>query len=90
LRRPGENGAVHLSERATLPAGGPGAGPALEQLPSVIDGGSWDGSGFRSSGVIFGPPPPHTTAFRLRFTRAGTYAFVCTVHREMTGEVAVG
>jgi plastocyanin len=90
LRREGDDDAVHLSERAELPAGGPGAGPAVQQPPPVIDGGSWDGTGFRSSGIIFGPPPPNTTQFRLRFTKAGRYDFVCTVHVGMTGTVTVG
>jgi plastocyanin len=89
LRQVGADGVVHLSQRAGLPAGGPGAGPAFQQPPSVIDGGSWNGVGFRSSGIIFGPPPPHTTQFRLRFTKPGTYAFVCTVHVGMSGTVRV-
>jgi plastocyanin len=88
LRREAD-GIAHLSEPAQLPAGGPGAGPSVQQPPPVIDGGSWDGSGFRSSGIIFGPPPPNTTQFKLRFTKAGTYQFVCTVHRGMTGSVTV-
>jgi plastocyanin len=89
LRRKGDGGSVHLSEQAEMPAGGPGAGPGVPQPPSVIDGGSWNGVGFRSSGIIFGPPPPHTTQFRLRFTKAGTYDFVCTVHVGMSGTVRV-
>ena len=71
----------------------PRAGPAPDRRcrrpPPVIDGGSWDGRGFRSSGIIFGPPPPNTTQFKLRFTNAGTYAFVCSVHRGMSGTVTV-
>jgi plastocyanin len=89
LRRTAADGGVHLSELAELPAGGPGAGPAVQQPPSLIDGGSWDGRGFRSSGIIFGPPPPHTSSYRLRFTKAGRYAFVCTVHPGMSGTVTV-
>lgn len=89
LRRDADDGTAHISAAATVPAGGPGAGPAMQQPPPIIDGGSWDGSGFRSSGIIFGPPPPHPSQFRLRFTRAGTYDLVCTVHVGMTGTVTV-
>jgi plastocyanin len=81
---------VHLSDQAQQPAGGPGAGPAVAQPPPLIDGGTWDGSGFRSTGVVFGAPPPQTTTFRLRFSKAGRYAMVCTVHPDMTGSVTVG
>jgi plastocyanin len=89
LRREDSDGTPHVSDRAELPAGGPGAGPSVQRPPSVIDGGSWDGTGFRSSGLIFGPPPPNTSQFKLRFTKAGTYDFLCTVHVGMTGTVTV-
>lgn len=89
LRLPGADGSVHLSQKAVLPAGGPGADPAQRPKP-VIDGGAWNGSGFRSSGLVFGGPPPETTSFRLRFTKAGTYPFICTVHPDMKGTVTVG
>jgi plastocyanin len=90
LRQPSAGGAaVHVSAKAVLPAGGPGAGPDVPEPPSIVDGGSWDGRGFRSSGLIFGPPPPHTTSFRLTFTKPGRYTFVCLVHPDMTGTVTV-
>jgi plastocyanin len=89
LRQEGPAGAVHISAKASLPAGGKGAGPAVPEPPSVIDGGRWNGSGFRSSGLIFGPPPPHTTSFRLTFTKPGRYTLVCLVHPDMTGSVTV-
>jgi len=89
-RQPGAGKAVHISQKAVLPAGGPGADPAAQQPPPVIDGKSWNGVGFRNSGLIFGGPPPHTTAFRLRFSKAGTYQFQCTIHEDMKGTVTVG
>lgn len=90
LRQPGADGSVHLSQKAVMPAGGPGADPAAQRPPPVINGGSWNGSGFRNSGIIFGGPPPESTAFRLRFTKAGTYPFICTLHPDMKGTVTVG
>jgi plastocyanin len=88
LRQQDPDGSVHVSRPASVPAGGVGANAGTQQ--AVIDGGSWDGRGFRSSGLVFGPPPPNTTSFRLRFTRAGKYTLVCTVHPAMTGSVTVG
>lgn len=89
LRQP-DGKVIHLSSKAFLAAGGPGSDPAAETSPPIIKGGSWDGQGFRSSGVIFGSPPPKTTAFTLTFTKAGTYSFLCTVHEDMKGTVKVG
>ncbi len=90
LRQPGADKTVHLSSKAFLPAGGPGADPAAEKPATLINGGSWDGTGFRSSGVIFGGPPPNATVFTLTFSKAGSYAFLCTVHEDMKGTVKVG
>ncbi len=90
LRQPGAGKVLHASQKAFLPAGGPGADPAAREQPPVIKGGRWNGVGFRSSGLIFGGPPPHTTAFRLTFSKAGTYQFQCTIHEDMKGTVTVG
>ncbi|MDX6196988.1 MAG: hypothetical protein QOJ79_139 [Actinomycetota bacterium] len=90
LRLPGAGKELHLSQKAFLAAGGPGVDPAAQESPPLIDGGSWNGVGFRSSGVIFGGPPPHSTVFRLKFTKAGSYKFQCTVHEDMKGLVTVG
>jgi plastocyanin len=90
FRLPGAGTSVHLAQKAVFPAGGPGADPSVQQLPPVVNGKTWNGVGFRSSGLIFGNPPPHTTAFQLRFSKAGTYQFQCTVHEDMKGTVTVG
>ena len=82
--------ATPLSPYRVFPAGGPGVQPGAQNPPAVINGGSWNGQCFRSSGVIFGPPPPKSTVFTLTFSKAGTYTFQCTVHEDMKGTVKVG
>jgi hypothetical protein len=55
----------------------------------VIDGGSWDGVGFRSTGLV-GSYPPVTVTLRQTFTTAGTYPYRCLFHPAMAGAVKVG
>ena len=57
-----------------------------EGQPRVIDGGSYDGSGFWSSGSIEGDPYREYT---LRITKPGTYPYACLVHPKMIGKVVV-
>ena len=37
-----------------------------------------------------GSPTKATGTYRVRFTRAGTYRYECTIHLGMTGKVFVG
>jgi plastocyanin len=54
----------------------------------VASGGSYT-SGLTSSG-IFGPPPFFPSAsFSLKFSKAGTYKYVCVLHPGMAGTVTV-
>jgi hypothetical protein len=85
LRAPAPDGSVHLNPKAAAPIGGPGA----PEKPGLFDGGSWDGAGERSSGLILSFPPD-LYSYKLRFTKAGTYNFLCTVHTNMKGTVTVG
>jgi plastocyanin len=57
-----------------------------EGQPRKIDGGSYDGTGFWSSGHISGDPYREYT---LRITKPGTYAYACLVHPKMIGKVIV-
>jgi plastocyanin len=49
--------------------------------------GTYDGTGLESSGLPLGdgPPPP----YKVTFTKAGTYSYLCSVHTGMTGKVKV-
>ena len=95
-----EDGTWHLNAEAGVPVGGPGQPPPPEgeqELPTEegpppepvnVDGGSWDGEGFRSSG-LFLSFPPNLFSYSLTFTEPGEYQYVCIVHPEMTGVVNV-
>ena len=57
--------------------------------PVTIDSGTWDGRGFRSSGLI-ASLPPGIVMYRVTFGQPGTYAYKCLVHADMEGTVKVG
>lgn len=90
------DGTWHANEKAFAPAGGPGAPPPAEDAgppdpnakPVLIDGGSFDGTAFHSSGAIlsFGAP---VYQYKLTFTKAGTYQILCQIHPDMKGTVNV-
>ncbi len=59
--------------------------------PSVLVGGStpsWEGTGFISSGLIFGAPTS-TDTYTVAFPKKGTYEYFCILHPLMTGSVVV-
>jgi plastocyanin len=82
---------VVRNPKLDAPAGG---SPPLPEAPDDhegpappldIDGGAWDGSGFFSSGLIFGEPGKYS----LTFSKPGSYRFACLVHPPMVGTVVV-
>ncbi len=83
----GADGAYHANEKAGAPSKSPGQ-PTDPSAPPLIDAGNWDGTGFLSSGVIvsFGDP---IYQYKVTFTKAGTYNYVCIVHPGMGGTVKV-
>lgn len=89
------DGTVHLAMKAGAPAGFKVPLSILEfpppdpPKPVTVDLGSYDGSGFRNTGV-FGSIPPGLITFKLRFTKAGTYPVRCLIHPDMEGTVNVG
>ncbi len=56
--------------------------------PMVIDGGTWDGQGFRNSGGLLSFPPA-MFAFKMSFSEPGTYTYKCLIHPDMEGTVKV-
>jgi len=88
------DGTVHLNEKGNLPAGFqvPEAAfaypPPDDGRPIVIDGGRWDGTGFRSTGLL-GSLPPVLITVKQTFTKAGTYPYRCLFHPHMQGVVVV-
>jgi plastocyanin len=82
-----EDGTVRANEEVYLPAGG---APEVEESdslePIVVDGGTWDGSGFWSSGVLFSEA---YTKYTLRFSTPGDYRYACLIHPPMVGTVSV-
>jgi plastocyanin len=64
---------------------GNNSGPAPPK-PAVIDGGTWNGESFFSSGLI---SPGSFVLYNLRFSKPGTYKFACLVHPLMVGTLVV-
>jgi plastocyanin len=89
------DGSIHLNPKGNFPAGYqvPDAAfafpPPDDGHPIVVDGGRWDGSGFRSTGLLASLPPAPVTV-KQSFSKAGTYAYRCLFHPAMAGEIKVG
>jgi len=87
------DGAWHVNAQAFAPAGFPpppqANGPPPAQ-PTVTpdDGGTYDGSGYKSTGVLVSFPPA-LVGPSITFTKAGTYSYVCLIHPKMGGVVKV-
>ncbi|MEY2426789.1 MAG: hypothetical protein QOI61_2361 [Actinomycetota bacterium] len=80
-------GVVRLNPDALSAVGGEGYPSDAEEAPEegfAVDGGSYDGEGFRSSGYNDGP-----MRYSLTFTKPGTYPYACTIHPRMIGKVVV-
>jgi plastocyanin len=66
-------GQLRASPEAALPAG-----------PST-----YDGTGYRNSGLMGLDPSTIGAAYALTFTQAGTYPYFCLIHQQMSGMVNV-
>jgi len=87
------DGAWHLNPAADAPAGFPPApqanGPPPAQ-PTITpdDGGTYDGTGYKSTGTVLSFPPA-LVGVSMTFTKPGTYTYVCLIHPKMGGVVQV-
>ena len=77
---------LRANKKGANPAGGPGM-PKGATPPVVVDGGTYDGAGFRSSGLVVGSGD---TQYTLTFPKPGTYEYRCLFHTDMEGTVKVG
>lgn len=84
----GDDGGYHLNETALAPVGFDAPPPPEgdegeggDEPPPPLEGGTWDGAGFFSSGIAF------DGTFTVRFAEPGTYEYVCLIHPEMEGTV---
>lgn len=95
IRATAPDGTVHLNPKAVAPAGGPGEPPPPRGGPKsgihfkVVTSSSWNGRGFHNSGVFANSNPPLIEGYKLTFTRAGTYRYICTIHDGMKGTIVV-
>jgi plastocyanin len=95
IRAVAPDGTVHLNRKAVAPAGGPGEPPPSRNGPKsgihfkVVTSSSWNGRGFHNSGVFANSGPPLIEGYKLTFTRAGTFKYICTVHDGMKGTIVV-
>jgi plastocyanin len=80
---------IITNQKAAAPANSPGQTPDATGSPVLIDGGSWDGEGFISSGLIESSSE-QVVQYRLTFDKAGTYNLQCLIHPGMEGTVKVG
>ena len=64
------------------PASDAGPPPALD-----VDGGTFDGAGFYSTGSV---DNEGDVLFSITFSKAGTYKYICLIHPDMEGTVKVG
>jgi plastocyanin len=91
------NGNVQINAKAARPVGGPGepskpptGGTKTHINFKVVASQSWNGQGFHNSGLFGNSQPPNIEGYKLTFTRAGTYKYICTVHDKMKGTIVVG
>lgn len=84
-----DDGTVRYNLDVEAPAGGAPDLPPEEELEGdsvALDGGTWDGSGFWSSGLMWSEG---NLEYSLRFSTPGTYTYACLIHPPMIGTVVV-
>lgn len=88
IYRVDEDGTVDRNPVVDRPAGGSPKPPPVDFTsgPVEVDGGTWDGSGFLSSGLLGGEP---WAKYTLRVSKPGRYRYACLVHPPMVGTLVV-
>ncbi len=87
------DGAWHINQ-GFAPAGFPPAPQPGNTPPNApiamtpVNGGTYDGTSFKSTGVVQSFPPA-LVAPQLTFSKPGTYTYVCLIHPGMGGVVTV-
>lgn len=83
-----EDGAVRRNPKVDRAAGGAPDAPAVtfDAGPFRLDGGTWDGEGFFSSGLVASEP---YLTYTLRVSKPGRYRYACLVHPKMVGTLVV-
>lgn len=62
-----------------------------ETPPALVFNGTNHGNGFFNTGILDGDPSsPQPSATTVKFTKAGTYSYICLIHPFMRGTVVVG
>jgi plastocyanin len=78
---------IRYNPKVRAAAGGAPEVPEQEgDGPQTVDGGTYDGKGFWSSGLIGADP---YLEYTLRISKPGTYNYACLVHPRMIGKVVV-
>lgn len=85
---------VRINLDAWRPVEGPAQPAAALAYPPTlavasVNGGSWDGEGRFSSGILRATSPAKVL-YTLRFTQPGTYDYLCVIHQPMRGTIEVG
>lgn len=89
------DGSVHLNPKAGAPVNNPE--PPLQALVfpaprgaglATMNGGTFDGAGFKNTGVL-GSLPPAFITYQLTFPNPGTFEVRCVLHPDMRGTVKV-
>lgn len=93
----GPDGLPTVNDQAVAAAGGATPIPPFDEFETgeegpgppdavVIDGGTWDGRGFFSSGTS---PAFVPVSYDITFTQPGTYPYQCLIHPDMRGTITV-
>ena len=82
------DGTVQRNPKVDRAAGGSPKAPPVDftRHRLDIDGGTWDGSGFISSGLLGSEP---YSTYTLRISKPGRYRYACLVHPKMVGTLIV-